>query len=124
MRPIVILGLVTAAVAAISLAAPAGADSSPPAPQITVTGGSITIAAQGSTHVNPGFPWWYKDGTGNKVKKVADFAFSGGASGAPVVAKVSGVPAGGTLRGGYCQDSGCYTFVASCTASACTITGT
>jgi hypothetical protein len=124
MRPTLVLGFIATVATAVTLGAPAGADNSPPPPQIAVAGGTITVTAQGSTHVNSGFPWYFKDGSGKKVKQVADFAFSGGASGAPVVAKVSGVPASGTLRGGYCLDSGCYTFVASCTASSCTITGT
>jgi hypothetical protein len=65
-----------------------------------------------------------KDGTGTKVKQLADFSFSGGSAGSPTTATVSGAPAAGTLRGGYCLDTGCYTFTASCTASSCTITGT
>jgi hypothetical protein len=121
MRPTVIVGFIAAVATVVTLGASAGADSSPPAPQISVAGGTITVTAQGKTHVNSSFPWYFKDGSGNKVKKLADFSFSGGASGAPVVAKVSGVPANGVLHGGYCLDAGCYTFDANCTGGSCTM---
>jgi hypothetical protein len=122
MRPTTILGTAAALLLA-TFAISAGADSTPPAPQIKVSGGTITVTAQGSTHVNSGFPWKFLDSTGAKAKQLADFAFTGGSSTAPVIATVNGAPAAGTLRGGYCQDSGCYTFTASCTAASCTITG-
>jgi hypothetical protein len=94
-----------------------------PPPQILVSAGNITVTAQGSTHVNNQFPWYVKDGSGAKVKQLTDFSFTGGSAGAPTIAAVSGAPATATLRGGYCQATGCYTFTASCTASSCTITG-
>jgi hypothetical protein len=122
MRPTLVLALATALVAGATLAGSALAQSTPPQPQISVSGGTITVTAQGNTHVNSGFPWYVKDGNGNKVKKLADFNFSGGSAGSPQTATVSGAPAG-TLRGGYCQDTGCFTFTASCTTTACTITG-
>jgi len=102
----------------------AQADPTPPQPQIVVSGGDIVVTAQGNTHVNNQFPWYVKDGTGAKVKQLPDFSFTGGSATAPTVAAVHGAPATGTLRGGYCQETGCFTFTASCTASSCTITGT
>lgn len=123
MRPTKILGSAAAALLFATLAITAGAQSNPPAPAIGVSGGTITVTAQGSTHVNSKFPWKFLDNSGAKKKQLSDFSFTGGASGAPTIASVSGAPTAGTLRGGYCQDTGCYTFTASCTASACTITG-
>jgi hypothetical protein len=128
MRPTRILGFAAALVVA-SLATFAQADgskpptSAPPAPLFSVSGGSITVTAQGSTHVNSGFPWKFLDGGGNKVKQASDFTFSGGTKDAPMTANVTGVPASGTLRGAYCDPGNCYTFTAACTAAGCTITG-
>jgi hypothetical protein len=124
MRPTLVLGFLAAFAAAVTIDASVHADPTPPQPTFAVSGGSITVTAQGNTHVNNQFPWYVKDGTGTKVKQLTDFAFTGGSATAPTVAAVKGAPAAGTLRGGYCQDTGCYTFTASCTASSCTITGT
>jgi hypothetical protein len=123
MRPIVIVGLAATIAAAATIVLSAHADPAPPPPQILVSAGNITVTAQGSTHVNNQFPWYVKDGSGAKVKQLTDFSFTGGSAGAPTIAAVSGAPATATLRGGYCQATGCYTFTASCTASSCTITG-
>jgi hypothetical protein len=124
MRPTLIVGFTAAVAAAASLGPSAHADPSPPQPQIVTSGGNITVTAQGNTHVNNQFPWYVKDGSGAKVKQLTDFSFTGGSADAPKVAAVRGVPATGTLRGAYCQEAGCFTFTASCTASSCTITGT
>jgi len=118
MRPTTILGT-AAALCLATIALSADAQSNPPAPTIAVSSGTITITANGTTHVNSGFPWKVLDSTGTKVKQLSDFSFP-----TATTATVSGAPATGTLRGGYCQDSGCYTFTASCTATACSITGT
>jgi len=124
MRLTLIVGFAAAALVAAAIVPSAHADPAPPQPQIAVSGGSITVTAQGNTHLNNAFPWYVKDGSGAKLKQLADFSFTGGSSGAPTVAAVRGAPATGTLRGGYCQETGCFTFTASCTASSCTITGT
>jgi hypothetical protein len=123
MRPTRILGF-AAALAVASLATFAQADGSAPQPKFAVSSGSITITAQGNTHVNASFPWKFLDGGGNKVKQASDFNFTGGTKDAPTTANVSGVPASGTLRGAYCDASNCYTFTAACTAASCSITGT
>jgi hypothetical protein len=122
MRPTLSLGSAAALVLA-TVALTARADTPPPPPQISASGGNITVTAQGNTHVNSGFPWKFLDSTGAKAKQLADFTFSGGSSGSPTTASVSGAPTTGTLRGGYCQDGGCYTFTASCTPAGCSITG-
>jgi hypothetical protein len=124
MRPHRILGFAAALGVAMAMVPSAHADATPPLPQIVVSGGTITVTAQGGTHVNDQFPWYVKDGSGTKVKQLADFTFTGGSAGAPTVAAVQGAPASGTLRGGYCLATGCFTFTASCAASSCTITGT
>jgi hypothetical protein len=124
MRPTVIVGLAAIIATAATIVLSAHADPAPPQPQIVVSAGNITVTAQGSTHVNSQFPWYVKDGSGAKVKQLTDFSFTGGSAGAPTIAAVSGAPAAGTLRGGYCEATGCFTFTASCTASSCTITGT
>jgi hypothetical protein len=124
MRPTLFLGLAAAVGVAASLGGSAKADPPPPAPTIAVSSGNITVTAQGSTHVNNQFPWYVKDASGTKTKQLTDFSFSGGSAAAPTVATVKGATTAATLRGGYCQDTGCFTFTASCTASACTITGT
>ncbi|HEY1695934.1 MAG TPA: hypothetical protein VGG39_27390 [Polyangiaceae bacterium] len=130
MRPSIVLGFVAAVAAAVTFDVAASADGSPPAPTIAVSSGSITVTANGGAHINPGFPWYFKDGTGTKVKKVADFSFPGAdaAKTRADAATVSGVPASGTLRGAYCTtdatgNGSCYTFTAACTATACSITG-
>ena len=126
MRPTLVLGLVAVITAAVTVDISASADPSAPAPQISFTGSAITVTAQGATHVNSGFPWYYLP-TGSTTK-VKSFTFSGGTSDSPQAASVSGLPGSGTLRGAYCATGNCYTFTASCTASgassACTITGT
>lgn len=126
MRPTLILCLAAAVALAATVGPSAEAQSPPPPPVIAVTAKGITVTAQGGTHVNNQFPWYVKDNSsGTKVKQLADFAFSGGSAGSPTIATVSvAPPAAGTLRGGYCQDTGCFTFTASCTASSCSITGT
>jgi hypothetical protein len=125
MRPTLVLGLAVAVTVAAAVVVPAHADpAAPPPPQITVSGGNITVTAQGNTHVNNQFPWYVKDGSGAKVKQLTDFSFTGGSPSAPTAAAVAGVPATATLRGAYCQETGCFTFTASCTASSCAITGT
>ena len=126
MRPTLVLGLVAAITAVVTVDVPASADSGAPAPQISFTGTAITVTAQGPTHVNSGFPWTTcRPGSTTKVKS---FTFSGGTSDSPQAASVSGLSSSGTLRGAYCATGNCYTFTASCTASgaslACTITGT
>jgi hypothetical protein len=124
MRATAIAGFASVIAAAATMVLSAHADPVPPPPQILVSAGNITVTAQGNTHVNNQFPWYVKDGSGAKVKQLTDFSFTGGSAGAPTIAAVSGAPASGTLRGGYCQATGCFTFTASCTASSCTITGT
>jgi hypothetical protein len=126
MRPTQILGIAAAVALAATIGASAEAQSPPPPPVIAVTASGMSVTAQGNSHVNNQFPWYVKDNSsGTKVKKLPDFTFTGGTAGSPTIATVSvAPPAAGTLRGGYCQDTGCYTFTASCTASSCTITGT
>jgi hypothetical protein len=121
MRPTRSVGFV-AALALGSLAPVAQADPSAPAPTFRVAGGNITVTANGTTHLNNGFPWKYLDGGGNKVKQLSDFSFSDKDN--PASVQVSGVPASGTLRGAYCDASNCYTFTAACTDKTCSITGT
>jgi hypothetical protein len=123
MRPSVILGFIASVAAAVTIVASVHADSSsPPPPTFAVTSSQITVSAQGKTHLNSKFPWSFKDATGTKVK-TANFAFP--SDPAPTVTVTGIAPAANTtLRGGYCLDTGCYTFTASCTASSCTITGT
>jgi hypothetical protein len=123
MRPTLFVGLAAAVAAASTVVPSAHADPTPPQPQIVASGGNITVTAQGHTHVNTQFPWYVKDGSGAKVKQLTDFSFTGGSAGAPTVAAVQGAPATATLRGAYCQETGCFTFTASCAASSCTITG-
>ncbi len=121
MRPTRFLGF-AAALAVASLTTVADAQSASP-PSFTVSGGNLTVTAGGSTHLNnTGYPWKYLDSAGNKVKQVSDFTFN--ASSNPTSVSVSGVPAGGTLKGAYCDASNCYTFQASCSATGCNITGT
>jgi hypothetical protein len=126
MRPTLVFGFATALLVGTTLGLPAQADPTPPPPVINVTASGITVTAQGVSHVNNQFPWYVMDNsTKTKVKKLPDFSFTGGTSASPTVATVTvAPPAAGTLRGGYCQDTGCFTFTASCTASSCTITGT
>jgi hypothetical protein len=126
MRPTRILVITAALAIAATIGVSAQADPNPPKPAIVVTAAGITVTAQGTTHVNNQFPWYVMDNsTQTKLKKLPDFTFSGGAAGSPTIATVSvAPPAAGTLRGGYCQDTGCFTFTASCTATSCTITGT
>ena len=123
MRPTLILGLAAALAMPVMLAVSASADAPPPPPTFpTVTSTQIIVKASGSTHLNSQFPWSFKDSTGAKVK-AAVFAFP--PDPAPAVTITGITPATGTvLRGGYCLDTGCYTFTASCTATSCTITGT
>lgn len=123
MRPTVILGFIAAVAAATTIDASVLADSSsPPPPTFAVTGSQITVNAQGKTHLNSQFPWSFKDATGAKVKSAV---FSFAPDPAPTVTVTGIAPAANTrLRGGYCLDTGCYTFTASCTASSCTITST
>jgi hypothetical protein len=126
MRPTRILGF-AAALAVASLATFAQADpkgAPPPPPTFAVSGGNISVTANGGTHVNSSYSWKFLDGGGNKVKQASDFSFTGGTKDAPTTASVSGVPASGTLRGAYCDPGNCYTFTAACTASSCSITGT
>jgi hypothetical protein len=126
MRPTLILGLAAAVALAATIGASAEAQPTPPAPVIAVTASGMTVTAQGSTHVNNQFPWYVMDNsTKTKVKKLPDFTFTVGTAASPTTATVSvAPPAAGTLRGGYCQDTGCFTFTASCTATSCSITGT
>src|ERR1700689_2363088 len=119
MRPTLILGIAAALAVAATIGISAQADPAPPPPVIAVTSSGITVTAQGSSHVNNQFPWYVMDNsTKTKLKKLPDFTFSGGAAGSPTIATVSvAPPATGTLRGGYCQDTGCFTFTASCSAT-------
>jgi hypothetical protein len=122
MRPTLVLGFLTAFAAAVTIDSSVRADPAPPPPTFAVTTTGITVTAQGGSHVNSQFPWYFKDTTGTKVK-TAVFTFP--PDPAPTVSVTNIAPAPGTvLRGGYCQATGCYTFTASCTASSCSITGT
>jgi len=116
MRPTLILGLA----AAIAFAGTAQADPSAPPPTVAVSSGTVTATANGATHLNGAFPWAVK---GSDGKKIASITFPFPASGPPPtsITSSSGVPNPSTVRGGYCLDTGCYTFTAACTAGTCTV---
>ena len=104
--------------AAITLGPAAAAGPPPPPPTFAVSSGTITVTAGSGTHLNAQFPWSFKDGAGTKVKTVV-FTFPPDPA---ATGTASQVPASGTLRGAYCNDTGCFPFNAACTATACTIT--
>lgn len=120
MRPTLILGLAALA-AATTLGTPAGADGTAAPPTVTVANGTVTANATAGTHLNAQFSWSLKDSTGNKIKGKTDFPWPSDGSNPGTIA-IGGAVAGAVLRGGYCKDTGCYTFSATCagTSGACT----
>lgn len=128
MRPTLILGL-AAALAAFGTAALA--DSNPPAPTVSIAGGVISVQANGNTHLNNHFTWSVKNtNKSGKQFNVAgiSFPFDPNASTGPTaIASTSTgsptLPNPSWVRGGFCQDTGCFTFWASCgTSGACSVT--
>ena len=119
MRPTLLVGFL-AALVAVAISAPAGADGSGKV-SVQPDGPKVKFRAPSGTHMNPAFPWKITDSgdSKKKLKSKSDFSFDSGEQ--PGWAEVA--PAAGTLTGGYCDNSGggCHTFTATCTSSSCTV---